>query len=128
MNQKIENSLNILNRLVFREDENIFRNDFYNDEKLLKQGYTFVSEVKPDIYFEAYVKFPKNKTQEVDIIDYENYIKLRIRKVFEVIQIELSIQKSLDAESFKSLLINLFDELTGIFKKAVNDPNSLIVK
>lgn len=128
MDQKIKNSLDILNRIVFRGDENIFRNDFYQDEELLNNGYNFVSEIKSDIYFEAYVKFPKNNAQEVDIIDYENYIKLRIRKVFDEIQVELGLQKSLDAVLFKNLLFNLFDELTSIFKKAIRDPESLIIK
>ena len=121
MTKRLKSSLSILNRIVFHNEDNIFSNNFYHDEVLLDQGYKFVSKSKPNMFFEAYVKFPENKNQEYDFINYEDYKKLKIKNLFADIENEIREQKQIPDQSFQNLLVEVYDELTGVFKKAVID-------
>lgn len=128
MTDKLKSSLSTLSRIVFHNETDIFNKEFYHDEVLLNQGYRFVSESKPHMFFEAYVKFPGNKNQEVEIIDLESYKSRKLNNLFSDIEIEIKEYKQIHEHLFSNLLVDVYDELTGIFRKAVKDERDKIAQ
>lgn len=121
MTDKLRSSLSTLSRIIFHNETDVFKNEFYHDEKLVGEGYSFVSESKPNMFFEAYIKFPENRNQDVDIINFDSYKSLKLNSLFIDIENEVKDHRQLSKPSFNNLLVEVYDELTGIFKKAVND-------
>ncbi len=126
MTDKLKSSLNTLSRIVFHDETDIFNKEFYHDEKLLGEGYRFVSEYKPNMFFEAYVRFPDSRNQDVEIINFEDYKSLKLKSLFTDIEIEIKEIKY-SAESLEKILVDVYGELLGIFNKAVKDDRTKLV-
>jgi len=128
MTDKLKSSLNILSRIIFYDETDIFNNEFYHDEKLLSEGYRFVRESKPNMFFEAYVRFPDTRNQDVEIINFEKYKSRKLKSLFADIELEIKEIKYSDKKSLKNILIEVYDELIGIFNKAVKDDRTKLVE
>lgn len=121
MNSIIRTNIEILERIVFKNDQKVFDPDFYKDQILIDQGYKFVNQMKDDLIFQAYVKIPKDKNLDIDIIHYGDYIEYRLKRLFSDMEQALKSEEhqSETSDDLQNVLIETSNEIVYLFKKSL---------